>query len=433
MYNLKGFIEYSTLIDNTPGVVSTLGELSSNSRTYSQDKTSYNSASVPGTSLVAFHSVEDEVPVTVPTTVWSEILTISAFMLNQAMAGIYTPSSAITAQSLTAEFDGVIADLEVGDMVHDGSYYLPGWISFSLVAEPDTTVKLWFADQIFAAQYPEYLIKVVFPFEDIDRFFEDPLVVQDLLAQYNIEDQMNKIQQQRGDYPYTELKGMRYDYHDPQDDSFTRPSYWNVLVYGRAGNNPDIIKQVIIDAVLEVSEHTREEWAEILPDLFITTEFVFIPMWDKISVPNLGVNGALYSPSIKASDALVRMQAGVRGPMYTSGWISGNYEITNHIYKSLTLGVVANPDNRDGMISFADLFSDYILVTNDSDDFNRVSVYTQEMMVRLDSLVRIAEAYDINYSIPTGYSRIIRDDRTYIAVSYDNITYLMMVKENAYV
>lgn len=429
MLTLKGFYTYSPLIDNTIDVVSLLGELSSDGRTYGKDKQQYTDETTPLTSLVAFHSVRDGNVTRISDEVAGRILRVGHYLYGRAVAGQVSDNAAALIQSILNEFSEEIEAVQIGEIIADGSIRLPEWISFSLLGIGESNeIRVWFSDQAFRRQYNEYTIEIIPPMDNLDDFFLDPSSVIARLRTYSILDTMTKVQAVRGEYPFTMQLANDYAYRGSSDPEVAPSTYWVVIVYGQAGNNPDVIKHAIIDYILANSTHDRTEWEAILPDLFVTTEFIITPFWHQYSVPNMTLQAGIYSPVIRPSEHLDLLTQTTKGTMYTETWVRETAEITANIYKSIAFGVVANPNNRDGLDRFTKLFPDYMLVTNDSSDFNRISPYTQEWMVLLGKMFQVAESFDLYTAVPLGYSRVVRDGVLYLAATYDGITYLMVSK-----
>lgn len=430
MYTLKGFFTFDPLIDNTRHEVSPFGELSSDASTFAKDKTYHtNNEAGPQTTLIAFTSKSDGAHIEPPSPVAVTALKVGQWLLDRAMGGTLSTEAAIMLQNLQNEFTGVIESVSCGEIEETDSYALPRWVSFKDSAhDEDNKILVWLSDEAFRSGYTDYTIEVVPPIEPLDDFFRDSLAVRDLLVDYDIVEKMDEVQVIRGDYPYTQLLARRYDYVNPSDDSFRVPSTWMVMVYGQAGNNPDIIKNALIDYVLENSEHTRDEWATVLPDLFLTTEFVVTPFWNSYAIPNRELEAGIYSPTIRPQQVPALLQQTVRGPNYTNAWIEAEYELSSMIYKSLGFAVVANPQNDEEVSHFSKAFSDYIIVTNDSPDYNRMSVPTQEFLDLFFELIRYAEELDDVTDLPVYMSKITRDGVEYVASLYDNVTYLIVSK-----
>lgn len=431
MYTLKGFFQYAPLVDNTADQIALFGELSSDGFTFAKDKQHYTDDDSAHTALVAFHSVKDNGVITMPVPLVPRVLQLGQYLYERAIAGSITDNPQVLMQAVLAEFAGIVTNFSMGQLLTNGAIYMPEWIKYKdgQLGE-DNEITVWLSDDSFRRQYPEYDIEVIVPFANLDDFFLDPLQVQTRLLAYDYVAKLNQAQQIRGDYPYTYLQAAKYNYQNPADHTFKVPSYWIVLIYGQAGNNPDIIKRALIDYVLAHSTHTQDEWAAILPDLFITTEFIITPFWNQYSVPNLQLQAGIYSPILDPRVLLPILQTTTKGPMYTSQVIAASYELSAMIYKSLGFGIVGNPDNREGLNLFSEIFDDYILVTNDSPDFNRLKVYTQEWMVVFSQMVTLAEHFTDTSSVPLGFARVKRDGVLYVAAVYDNITFLVVAKSS---
>lgn len=68
MINIKGFCSNATLVDNTLGVVNTVGELSAWSTTYSKDRTMYFHPTNDELVLTSFSSKKDGKHYNIPLT-----------------------------------------------------------------------------------------------------------------------------------------------------------------------------------------------------------------------------------------------------------------------------------------------------------------------------------------------------------------------------
>lgn len=429
MYKLQGFFTYSPLVDNTRDEVALFGELSSDSLTYAKDKTYHTNDAAPQTTLVVFDSREDDTYAPVPSTFAVTALTVGQWLLDRAVSGTLSSDPADILRNLQAEFSSLIQDINCGNILTEGDITLPEWISFDGVgADADKTVSVWLSDESFQRQYTGYHIEVVPPIWPLDDFFRDPIEVKTLLSDYDLVEKINEVQSTRGEYPYTQLLARRYDYVDPMGIVSNEPSNWLVVIYGQAGNNPDLLRNALIDYILENSTHSREEWTEILPDLFLTTEFIITPFWTHYGVPNRELQAGIYSPTVKPSVVVDLLKQTTQGPKYTPEWIAQEYEVSNLIYKSLAFGVVGNPQNRDGITSFYEKFEDYLIVTNDSSDFNRMSVRTQEFFMLLGDAIRVAENLTPMATIPVGMATLTRNGVEYVSFRYENVTYLMVGK-----
>lgn len=430
MYTLKGFFAFPPLVDNTLDQVAKFGELSSNSLTFAKDKTFHNSDAAPQTTFVSFYSIKDDVYQDVPDAVAKNALKLGQWLYARAMAGQIPDNPTTLIQQVNAEFRTSLVDFTCGTISTDGRVKLPEWISYSDITDADTAteVTVWLSDESFSTQYPEYAIEVISPITNLDDFFKDPLEVKALLDGYNIVGKMNEVQAIRGQYPYTQIQALRYNYVNRATANTFYPTNWIVLIYGQAGNNPDLIRQAIVDHVLSNSSHTQDEWVAILPDLFKTTEMVIVPFFPNYAVENRQYQAGIYSPVVSPSKALDLLKKAIKGPRYTESWISEHYETTAVMYKSLAVGVVGNPDNKDGITQFSDLFKDYILVSNTSEDFNRLSVTTQEFIVLLLKLITVAETFTRYTAVPVGMARVIRDGIVYISAYYNDVNYLVASK-----
>lgn len=431
MYILKGFLEFPALIDNTEDVVAVLGELSSNSRTYAKDKTTHNSIEKPAVSFISFHSVRDSETANVNSVYKNLVLNIGNFIFSQAVGGVINSNASAFRQLLLGDFNAEISELSSGNMLTNGTVWMPEWIQFKVSnAQESNIIKLWLADDSFAGQYDEYAIEIIHPIYPYDDFFNNPLEVRDQLKAFDLVGKLEEAQDKRREYPYTYLKAFTFDYTPPGKPQLNTPANWIAIVYGEHGNNPDLIKEKIVSEILSESTHTRPEWETILPDLFKTTEFIFTPFWNQYSIPQSDHRAGVYSPTIDLNKRLALIQRTIKGTNYTPTYVTSHLELSSNIYKSIAFSVVGNPRNKDDITQFSNMYSDYMAVTNDSVDINRVSPATLEWMSIFSRLLVAAEAMTPNTSVPSKVSRTTRDGVVYATAYYKNVNYLVVSKHS---
>lgn len=428
MYILKGFYEYLPLVNNNPDQVALLGEISGNSLTYAKDKTVHIGPSQPNTTFIAFHSVRDDNRAEVGAGYADVIVKLGEYIYNQSVNGTITNNPAALRQMVLAEFNGLVLTFSSGRMLNNGTLWMPEWIEFSVLGAEQNRINIWIADASFQAQYDEYIIEIIHPVLPYDDFFKDPLIVKELLANYNIVEKLEQVQARRDQYPYTYQQALQFDYVNPRDPTMRFPATWIAIIYGEAGNNPDLIKDQIVKDLLSDTTHPRTDWEAILPDLFMTTEFIFTPLWNQYSVPNSDFRTGLYSPIFDPRKRQALFRATANGPAYTPVYVDNNYEESVNIYKSVAFGVIGNPQNRGGINKFSLQFKDYIVVETDSADAQRISPLTLEWMMIFSRLLVAAETMTSYTSVPKGVARMTRNGVIYASAFYKNVNYLVVTK-----
>lgn len=432
MYTLKGFIGIQALANNTPDQVATIGELSTKARTYSKDTGTYNNALYADVDLISFYSVDDVSGVIeVPTTYSSKSLEVSQWMYGQAEAAAFTAVSSDCLAAVQANFLGDITDITVGAMVeYSAGKLLPEWIQFSVepIATTPNVIKIWFSDAAFKTQYDEFEIVVVPMVDNVDSYIDTFLNVKAVLDAEDYTTRMQRMQTAIGNYPPTILKSVEYNWIDQVDPNLNLTSPWGILIYGVAGDNVDSIKAAIAAAVLAASVNNAATWELYIPDLFKSTEFVVIPMWQNYSIPNQTLLAGLFSPTVDYNDILTIANAGCVG--YDPTHISNNIQSSVAYYRSTSFLAIGGIDNRDGIIKFKDQFSDYFVVPTTSVDFSRMSVDTQNWIILLTEMLAVAAEMTTYSDLPAGMSRLFRGSVMYLVANYQDIQYLVLSRQS---
>ena len=431
MYTFKGFVTNALFTNNARGVVSPIGEISTQSLTFAKDKGFYNLESMPDLGIVSFVSNLDSAPMVLTTDIITHILTIIKYAYDKSYNTVGQIYADELLNELLSTYASVADNFASGAIVNNGSHYIPEWISWSNTSIPaiaNNTIKIWLSDQSFQNQYDEFEIVVIPPLANLNDFFKTGTEVGSLINQVSPTDMMNKIQIAKDGYPETVIRTEVFNYIDPQNNQHIVPTAWSVLIYGAAGNNIDAVVAAIDDYVLANSTHPRADWLSIIPDLFRKTEFILLPLWDQYSIPNRTLEAGIYSPISNVTKALKQIAA--VAPQYPSSHLNQYTDVVGHPYKSLSILSVGGPDNNNDKFALTDVFPDYIDVSSTSVDFNRMSLNTQNWMIQLERMLIVAETMDNYTSVPVGMNKLIRDNILYLVIRFNNIHYLVVAKKN---
>ena len=439
MYSAKGFLSIENLIDNTPGVVSVMGELSSLSSSFAKEKGFYSNTNFPSLQFISFYSKEIngnvETDVRIPANIINaEFLPVANAFVDGIITDQLGDDLAALANQVSTAFSSTIKNVQFGQAVEvvvgPNIIQCPEWVSFEHLTN-ENSWKFWLIDESFRSQYDEYSIAVVPPFTPVSNFFLSGSQVETLLNNVSTVDLVGRMDTAKEGFPTSYIKVVEFDYHNPSKPTQTTfvKAKFGVLIWGEAGNNTDAIREAIADYLLaQTPDKTREDWVAILPDIFKRTEFIFRPMWESMAIPNRTLERGIYSPFNTLSGSLTQLTT--EFPDIQPLHIQQHASSFTHTYKSLATLVVSNHDNRNNFYKLTDLFPDIIMVSTQSTDFNRMDVATQSFLIKLDTLIQLAEEATPRTSVPSSYSRVKRGDDLYVSMSIDNVQYLVYAKYN---
>ena len=450
-YSLKGFVSYGALTNNDSGVISPIGELSLRSSTYAKDRALYvgTTDTSPATSaeLTVFssQSIEDD-PVSVPAPVAAFLVEVSQWVYQMAVDGVFLSSTDSFRDAFTAQFTDETKSLVVGMMVTNGTIWMPSSITFFLqsdeifggsipVGMEEVRIRLWFSDTHFRQSFDEYDIAFIGPVETLDDLFGYPLAVVNLLSQRTPPELTMKIAEVAGNSPYTVVNSYNFKYYHLGDATTQTPAYWTAVIWSEFGNNLDTLKIDLADWILGQSTHTREEWIEIFPDIFATTEFIITPFWNQYAIPNLTLDHAMYSPTVKVDDAAEFMQATAAGTGYTEEFVDDHMTFLSIAYKSIAAIACGGPENREEKYYLYNWIPDYLDVPTSSIDFDRMSAETRFWAMKIFAMLQVAENMTELTDIPSGMYRVRRLNRDgeeilYVGASIFDVQYLITSKKS---
>jgi hypothetical protein len=432
LYILKGFARISALRDNNEGVVAPLGELSPRGYTYAKNKTVHNLSDPEhqGVQLVAMTSKEDvgNQYVVPHGDVANRTVEIISWMYKAAVRGDIT-SDPVQLQRVFLDHWGTDISLIVsGPMVGNGDIFLPEFITFRVEGRASNECTVWFSNNAFMTQYSDYEIVVVPTVKPMNVFLGTSAQVRAAANAVN-----PTIVQQDCDaaalgFPYTVQRSDMFEWTSIADRSDTVPIWWNTIIYGEAGNNLDAVKQAIIDYLLRNSTEDESVWKPLFPELFASTEFIILPLWHEVAIPNLTVQTGMYSSASDLSTIDLLCQRGVQGVDYTTEHINASRQLMSTSYKGLHCVIVGGPENIRGQTKFKSMYPDYTNLYTTHPDFGRMSLSTRQLIIRLVEMFMLAEGNMA--TIPVGFTRVVRNNVTYLSSSIERVQFLVAVRAN---
>ncbi len=427
---LRAFVNIQNLISATPGVISTLGEISPMSLTYSTAKAIYENSNLPGYRLISLSSMDNVTNQSVP--VPQSIYDLTIALVDQCIAYSATnlmPYSLVNLVDVLVAFtNNSISNLTIGNIItQPGGPSIPEYLSFTNVAD-GSIIKVWTCDTSLQVQYDLFSIVIVPPMTPIDNFALSPTTVQTDLNAVSLNQFIGNIDAAKNNNPETTLEVYTFNYISPMAGQPPIPTNWGAIVYGPEGDNIDSIKDAIMAYIVANTTLPVSAWQSMFPSIYQRTEFIILPRWDVQSVPDNSTIAGLYRSmtSITTDISFVLNKI----PFYPASFIlsPNNIYVTTHYYKYITLLIVNGNNNSAGFTNIETLFPDYIPESSNSLDFNRMTTNTQGWVNLIEQMLITAETMTAFSPIPSNMRRIYRNGVLFLTAMYDNVDYLMGVK-----
>lgn len=436
MYKFKGFIGIESLVNNSQGFNSTIGEISTQSLTYAKEKGVYTSTAYPQLTLYSFSSKNDSTgAVSVPTNISSVIFAHTSWAhLKQIAIGAPIDRSVFLADYV-AQFGDTASNIDCGEMVlWKNNQWFPEWISWKVLGlaasdqAVNNSIMVWFSDLSFNQQYDEFSITVVPPLGTIDTFFSGKSAVAAALAARTLTLTLGNVQTAKGGYPETIVCADTFDYVDPTNAANRIPTGWTLLIYGKAGNDSDAIRAAIRAYITAHTSHTEAEWRTIFPDIYKATEFLIFPRWRNVAIPDRALQEGIYSPVISLRKELDNIK--LRLPGVTSAHIEAHTQVLPCNYKSLALVIVGGPDNRNLLYDITQVYPDLLNLPTSDTLFESMGEATQQWILLITRVLIAAERTTTYSDIPTEFQRVARAGVIYVSASVGNVAYLVATKNS---
>lgn len=436
MRSIKAFYRLSSLANNNPGVVATFGEIETQSLTFTTEDRNYKYSTYPNTELVTLQVVDDlQQPVVTTEALMRRITAVGEWLYEQHIKGTI-PADALREQiyaSLRVEF----ADLQwisVGELVRsaENSFFMPTYVEFIATdSSYEYHVKVWLSNKKLQEEYEPYTLYIIPPVDNLNQFINNTVTVAGILSGFTPKKMLQKYNTIRKDNPETRLDMFDLTWHDPEDSSSRIETSWGYIAYGVGATSLDNIKTGIRDYLAGNSQY--EDWPSVFPSLYEENDFTLVPLWDNISVRETQVDQNLYASysSIKELTAIAKRSTPTSYGTVASieKHIAENLEIFSTFYRGMMFISIGNPSNLNRLVKLSTLYPDYSSVPVSS-DFERMEEATRTFAERLAICLEAAHTYREGDTVPSGYYRLNRNSKTYIAFLFNNYQYMVMTRDS---
>ena len=436
MRSIKAFYRLSSLANNNPDVVATFGEIETQSLTFTTEDRNYKYSTYPNTELVTLQVVDDlQQPVVTTEALMRRITAVGEWLYEQHIKGTI-PADALREQiyaSLRVEF----ADLQwisVGELVRsaENSFFMPTYVEFIATdSSYEYHVKVWLSNKKLQEEYEPYTLYIIPPVDNLNQFINNTVTVAGILSGFTPKKMLQKYNAIRKDNPETRLDMFDLTWHDPEDSSSRIETSWGYIAYGVGATSLDNIKTGIRDYLAGNSQY--EDWPSVFPSLYEENDFTLVPLWDNISVRETQVDQNLYASysSIKELTAIAKRSTPTSYGTVASieKHIAENLEIFSTFYRGMMFISIGNPSNLNRLVKLSTLYPDYSSVPVSS-DFERMEEATRTFAERLAICLEAAHTYREGDTVPSGYYRLNRNSKTYIAFLFNNYQYMVMTRDS---
>lgn len=424
MQMLKGFMVVDSRIDNTADTVAPIGELSPIARTYSRRKTTHHNPDIADVRYILFSSTLDERIIDeseIDETVVDSALILGKWVEDYVRNNLTVPDPSVIVSAISEAFPDY-SEIIAGEHVNvEGDWY-PSFIRYSHI-DKDYTQKIWFSDSHFREEYDEYEIVVLHPIDSLDLMLSPYSEFNTELEKYTYSVQLDRLSVISKEHPYTLSRSQVYAWFDQDDFDLTLEVSWTVAIYGLAGDNLERIQNEIVETVRDETSGTDEQWQIAVPDLFSPTEFMLVPFWERLAIPDGDILSGIYSPI--TTHVYQGEVADIVLSHFDQDFLKSNMEVTSVVYRSMAILSIGQSTNRGDNYKLTDIFPDYILVGTTSSDFARMSPKTQEWVILIHDMLYVADNYIYEDTVPPNMVIVERNSVRYVLSQYDGAQYLV--------
>lgn len=435
---IQGFYVIPALHSNVFGTTAKFGELSEKSKTFSRDPRTYTRPNADAY-FQSFRVVDaNGQRRTISTGVADRIVELGEWIYAQYELQ-QVPSQAqatLFANSIVAEHGVTNVSLGTISSGNTAAKRMPAWVKFNMTeGGEDFEVKVWLQNDNFFNEYEYSELFVIPPTPTLaDLRLDLPGLINVLTSEDSRVSYVTQEDQITAQFPKTSTVSFPLNWHQLSDDQVTRVTTWMVICYGNAGNDTDAVKEAIRSYISANSPES--DWDVIYPELYSDAEFSIVPFWNNIAAPATGGLDVLFTPTATLTQQLnlanTKMPASYV-PNTTIGqtFLKDNARLVPTKYRQVATLVMGSPANANDVYDITDLYPDITCIPSTVADYSRMSTETRAFIEKLEEALDIAYDYTITTTLPSGFTRSVRNNRYYITFSLEGYQYLVMTKLSA--
>lgn len=436
MREIYGFYLMPKLANNNINVTATFGELSRQAKTYTTEDREYAFDAYTNAALQTFRVVNDVGQnITFTENIARNLVAVGDWIYSQHRGG-HIPSEENRVRfdaNISSEFTH-ITFAEIGPLKRsvETSNFAPTYLVMRLSdAGVEYTAKIYLSNETLLNDYEPYTVHIIPPVTSLESFTENTLTLHTALSGRSAKDIIDAYNVIRENNPNTALDTYPVTWVDPTNPDSRVSVSFTYVAYGVGGTNLDNVKAAIRDYLeTNAPQHT---WRNIFPQLYDERDISIIPLWDRISVPENSVDLNLYSSFTGLKD-LIDLGIKLAPTSYGTDAVVKKY-VTSHAevfatpYRGMLLLTVANPANANGKDKLSKIYPDYSAIPS-SADFERMTELTREFSLKLTQCLEIARTYNLSKSIPSGFFKLTRNNKTYIAFLNGDFQHLVLTRDS---
>lgn len=402
LITVKGFGVLTAYDNKVLGTPATVGELSPIVKTYTSKGETFVDPVITGGRFFCMHSKDES----------GSDYSLSQAMLDQILTVIQAVSTFNDTEDAQTQFNATFpsdfAEVTVGPSILGDNQFIPSYVEFSFEDAGNTIkTKIWFSDAAIRAEYDEWEIRVICPLTNVNDFYGSYVDVNNKYqSTYSVDGMIQRVENVRGESPYTTVKALTLRWFDKVDNSRTIDTKWFMVCYGPLASQHSNQIATIRNFLESNSAYTVEEWSAHFPDIVSIDVYTVIPRWERRAIVVAGIEDTIFNPTMKHSDVMTILEA-INPVVAADVNTLDVLETSALLYKSIGLIIVGNPENTDGAKSFYSRFPDYAIIGVNDSNINRLSAQTKQTIQLIERLVRQAEIDDGISSLPIDMSRTV--------------------------
>lgn len=429
-YALYSFGEIPNFRNQEPGKVASIGEMTKENYTYSNEIERYRLTDYPDVTLVSLQSARDKDQVAVGLVYQQLLLKVTEWLYVRSIGGNIPTDTPTLLQALRAEFGDIANITEVGEIIYKDTYLFPTSLTLSATnAGEDNNLYIWYGHESLERYYPNTDYTGILPVEnaDIDKLAGDRDVAVALIKAITIVNHNARADKAAQGHPQTFWVTMNFKWHDKDNADINFDTPFTVLCHGPQSKNIDLIKEYLRTLILSLSVYGEDVWSKIYPDIFVPTEFYVVPLWDRIALPNKLESTGIYSSTVKQKFVMTYAKKYCKG--YEESFLLDNVTQSSANYQCLLFVACGNKQNYGAATAFDDQWPAYCDIDTLAPDFGKLPPSTQTMILQLNALFKAAEIATEYSIVPQDMTRTQREGVYYLTTTVDNIQLLCPIKK----